>query len=45
MSGVYLTRHDPARRMARFYRMFISPNLWANGACSGNGGALAAAGR
>ncbi len=28
MSGVYLTRHDPSRNMARFYRMDIAPNLW-----------------
>ncbi len=28
MSGVYLTKRDPARNVARFYRMFIAPNLW-----------------
>lgn len=28
MSGVYLTRRDPSRNVARFYRMFIAPNLW-----------------
>jgi len=28
MSGVYLTRRDPARNVSRFYRMFIAPNLW-----------------
>jgi predicted DNA-binding WGR domain protein len=28
LSGVYLTRHDPSRNIARFYRMFIAPNLW-----------------
>jgi predicted DNA-binding WGR domain protein len=28
MSGVYLTRRDPARNLSRFYRMFIAPNLW-----------------
>ncbi len=28
MSGVYLTRRDASRNLARFYRMFIAPNLW-----------------
>jgi predicted DNA-binding WGR domain protein len=28
VSGVYLTRRDPARNLARFYRLFIAPNLW-----------------
>jgi predicted DNA-binding WGR domain protein len=29
MSGpVYLTRRDPARRLARFYRMLIAPTLF-----------------
>jgi predicted DNA-binding WGR domain protein len=28
VSGIYLTRHDPSRNLARFYRMFIAPNLW-----------------
>ncbi len=28
MSGVYLTRRDPAKNVARFYRLFIAPNLW-----------------
>jgi predicted DNA-binding WGR domain protein len=28
VSGVYLTRRDPTRNLARFYRMFIAPNLW-----------------
>ena len=28
ISGVYLTRRDPAKRTARFYRVFIHPNLW-----------------
>lgn len=26
--GVYLTRHDPSRNMARFYRMLIVPDLF-----------------
>lgn len=28
MSGVYLTRRDPARNLARFYRMLIVPTLF-----------------
>jgi predicted DNA-binding WGR domain protein len=28
VSGVYLTRRDPSRNLARFYRLFIAPNLW-----------------
>ena len=29
MSGpVYLTRHNPERRMARYYRMLIAPTLF-----------------
>lgn len=30
MSGIYLTRHDPARNLARFYRMLIVPDLFGN---------------
>lgn len=28
MSGVYLTRQDPSRNLARFYRMLIVPTLF-----------------
>lgn len=28
MSGVYLTRRDPSRNLARFYRMLIVPTLF-----------------
>lgn len=28
MSGVYLTRQDPARNVARFYRMLLAPTLF-----------------
>ena len=28
MSGVYLTRRDPTRNLARFYRMLIVPTLF-----------------
>lgn len=28
MSGVYLTRRDPSRNLARFYRMLLAPTLF-----------------
>lgn len=28
MSGVYLTRRDPSRNLARYYRMLIAPTLF-----------------
>jgi predicted DNA-binding WGR domain protein len=28
VSGVYLTRRDPTKNVARFHRLFIAPNLW-----------------
>jgi len=30
MSGVYLTRRDPSRNLARFYRLLIAPTVFGD---------------
>lgn len=45
MSGVYLTRRDPSRNLARFYRMLIAPTLFGEWALIREWGRIGSGGK